>query len=351
MGGRAQTDLQQNVYHNRTTFISISKEAEKLKSEMQALRGLMADLTTTLNQSSTSNDSSSDFEPGLRKRSNRSSVANLEAMWNTQLQALWKNVEGSQKFLAAVPGRHIILESGHWVELDAATLKNRRGIHVVLLNDHLLVAARKQKRMDPNDPKAKRAQTKLVAVRCWPLQEIELFEVQSRSRNVDEALTVRHGSETYTFSSDRGNTTDKVELLQAFRRTQDDLRRSERAENEISKTKETADYLAVRDPAVSGNAGLLGTLGKNKDRPEILIEVDGKQRNLRWVEGQIDDLDIDIALQRFDEAVDSVEKLRVIANGLGQSNVIAKELISVKVDERAGKLGGKPPNCSSPAPG
>jgi hypothetical protein len=35
---RTSVDLQQNVYQNRTQFIKISKEAEKLKDEMRALR-------------------------------------------------------------------------------------------------------------------------------------------------------------------------------------------------------------------------------------------------------------------------------------------------------------------------
>lgn len=52
---RTSTDLQQNVYQNRTQFIKISKEAEKLKDEMRTLRTLMAELTTALGQTSVGN--------------------------------------------------------------------------------------------------------------------------------------------------------------------------------------------------------------------------------------------------------------------------------------------------------
>src|SRR5690349_1181346 len=38
MRNRTSVDLQQNVYQNRTQFIKISKEAEKLKGEMRALK-------------------------------------------------------------------------------------------------------------------------------------------------------------------------------------------------------------------------------------------------------------------------------------------------------------------------
>jgi uncharacterized membrane-anchored protein YhcB (DUF1043 family) len=91
---RTSTDLQQNVYQNRTQFIKISKEAEKLKGEMRALRNLMSDLktnTTALRSASSqgaapSNDFDGGFPPTLSKRDKRSSVADRTAMWNSQLQ-------------------------------------------------------------------------------------------------------------------------------------------------------------------------------------------------------------------------------------------------------------------------
>tara|TARA_R110002060_G_scaffold9136_4_gene13638 strand:- start:701 stop:1108 length:408 start_codon:yes stop_codon:yes gene_type:complete len=91
---RASTDLQQNVYQNRTQFIKISKEAEKLKGEMRALKNLMSDLktnTTALRAASSqgpaaSNDFDSGFSSTLSKRDKRSSVADRTAMWNSQLQ-------------------------------------------------------------------------------------------------------------------------------------------------------------------------------------------------------------------------------------------------------------------------
>ena len=351
---RASTDLQHSVYQNRTQFIKISKEAEKLKMEMQTLRGLMTELSTTLGQASLSSERQSpSFDDGpsmARKRANRSSVANLEAMWNTQLQALWKNIEGSQKSLPIIPGRHVVQESGSWVELDAATWKPRRPVHIVLLNDHLLIATRKRKRVDSKTP-ASKAPTKLVAERCWPLQDINMMDLGSGAKeikgpfqdmsDISNSITVRHGQESCTYRSDRPDSKEKSNLLLAFKRTVEELRRAERADvDEIgNKSKETMNYLATRDPAISRSPNLLQSLSKAKDRPDILVDVDGKQRNLRWVEGQIDELDIDIALQRFDEAVDKVEQLRKLAKGL-KSNTVAQDLINVKVDERASKLAG-----------
>ena len=353
---RASTDLQHNVYQNRTQFIKISKEAERLKGEMQTLRGLMSELTTTLAQTSVGSSTgrrSPSFDEGsssARKRANRSSVANLEAMWTTQLQVLWKNIEGSQKFLPAIPGRHVVQESGYWVELDAATWKPRRPVHIVLLNDHLLIATRKRKRVDPSMTGTQKAPTKLVAERCWPLYDIDLADLAlgakeikgpfRETKDISNAITVRQGQESFTYYSDRADAKEKTDLLLAFKRTVDELRRAERAEvDEMGKTKDTMNYTHTRNPSISRGKNLIEPFGRSRDRLDMLIEVDGKQRNLRWVESQIDELDIEIALQRFEEAVTRVEQLRRLAKGL-KNNIMAQNFINAKVDERVSKLAG-----------
>jgi hypothetical protein len=53
----------------------------------------------------------------------------------------------------------------------------------------------------------------------------------------------------------------------------------------------------------------------------------------------VDELDILIALQKFDEAVVRVEKLNALAKSL-KSNVVAQDFISFKAEERATKLAG-----------
>ncbi|KAJ5184079.1 hypothetical protein N7492_001695 [Penicillium capsulatum] len=351
---RTSTDLQQNVYQNRTQFIKISKEAEKLKDEMRTLRTLMADLTAALGQTTVGNTPNpmSPAEDHFPKRNpNRSSVANLESMWNVQLQTLWKTVEGSQKFLPAVPGRHIVLETGNWAELDSATWKPKRPVHIVLLNDHLLVAAKKRKRVDQNHPHQGPVPTKLVAEECWPLQDIDMIDLaanlgtgaareEALDRGIANALSVRVGSKPFTYRQDKRDTTTKNELLATFRKTVEDLRRNLRSETEAaSKPLEAYGYLTGRHLSMSQNAEPLELADGPRDKSDLRIDVDGKQQNLRWVEGQIDELDIDIALQRFDAAVATIERLRKLAKGL-KGNAIAQEVINVKVDGRATRLAG-----------
>ena len=356
---RTSTDLQQNVYQNRTQFIKISKEAEKLKGEMRTLRGLMSELTTSLSQASISAgapEPRAAMDDGARsrarKQANRSSVANLEAMWNTQLHALWKNVEGSQKFLPAIPGRHVVLEQSTWLELDAATWKAKRYAHIFLLNDHLMVATKRKRRVDPNamanGDAGQNTSSRTVADKCWPLQEIDIVDLASGGSSgvndrggMSNAISIRFGHESFTYRSDKSSNTEKTSLLQAFRRTSDELRKTLQADMEenINKSKEAMDYLTTRDPATSNKTDLLRSLSAAKERPEILIEVDGKHQNLRWVDGQIDELDSEVALQKFEDAVRRVEKLRRLAKGL-KGNMLAQDLITTKVDERARELAG-----------
>ena len=369
---RTSTDLQQNVYQNRTQFVRISKEAEKLKGEMRTLRNLMSELranTNALSQESLgktlpdSGPNTARRESAVmaaRKHANRGSIANLEAMWSSQLQSLWKNVEGSQKFLPAVPGRHVVRDSPHWVELNAATWKARRAIHIFLLNDHLLIASRKRKRLDPSNStsdlmndKPQPVLSKLVAERCWPLQDLEMINLSSKAGSAgtgdglagqdgaNRAINIRVGQESYTYRHDRADGDETMGLLLAFRKARDDLSRSLRAEVSDSLTmRGRGDASGVWTTASSSSTlrqSESGSAVPIRARASISVEVDGKQQNMRWVEARIDELDIALALQRFSDAVDGVEKLRQVAKGL-KGNAAVQEGISGQTDERANQL-------------
>jgi hypothetical protein len=347
---RASTDLQQNVYQNRTQFIKISKEAEKLKGEMRTLKNLMSELkanTTALRSASNNVDGGSfngDIPMGLSKRDKRSSVADRTALWSSQMQALYKNVEGSQKFLPNTPGRHVVQNAGLWVELDNATYRSRRAMQIFLLNDHLLVASRKKRKVDgPNAADSRAPMTKLVADRCWHLLDVEVVDMagsndSSSGRNkLADAIMVRGGgqNESFIYRTEKPEDPEKPALMLNIRKRVEELRRNLQSEREATnKAKETINYFASRDPGLLQKTELLETLSDIKD---MLIEVDGKQQNLRWVESQMDELDIHIALQQIEPGVALIEKLKSLAYGL-KNNAIAQDFISFKVDERRAKL-------------
>jgi len=368
------SDLQHNVYQNRTQFIKISKEADKLKTEMRTLRSLMSELTGALSQAASAGGTEPNGFSVPDRRRQRSSVANLEALWSAHLQALWKRVEGSQKYLPAVPGRHIVLESGRWVELNAATWKPRKRVHIILLNDHLLIASEK-KRNDsvPNlslDAAGSRrqsvwagtqvgGQSTLIAERCWPLQDVHMADIGRSSHSVprDErsaianAINVRVGSESWTFAttSNSDNSGEKAALLVAYKKATEDLRKNMAAEHgERERALDELAHLTGKDNSRRGSewsklstssSPLIGSIGPDGalNRSSTLIDVDGRQQNLRWVEQQVDGLDIDVALQRFEDAVARTEKLRRLARAI-KGNVVAQEIILARVDERAGRL-------------
>ncbi|KAG9765013.1 putative exocyst complex component Exo84, partial [Aureobasidium melanogenum] len=353
---RTSTDLQHNVYQNRTQFIHISNEADKLKSEMHTLRALMSELTGVLSHATSagSNHEDQNAQQQSRKRQNRSSVANLEALWSTHLQAMWKRVEGSQKFLPAVPGRHIVYESGRWLELNAATWKPRRRVHVILLNDHLLLASEK-KRFDPpgmnSSPQSKRAsvyqqaqtQTQLVAERCWPLQDIQMTDISTRAsddrHNITTALNVRIGSESWTLASSSASDggTEVNTLLVHFRKSVEDLRKTLAADQDHRDRAMDELAFLTGQSRFYKKASAQSTDSTTLNSSSTLIDVDGKQQTLRWVENQVDALDLSIALQHFDDAVALSEKLRKLAKNIKGNNVV-QDIILSKLDQRGAKL-------------
>jgi len=344
---KASAELQQNVLQNRTQFIKVSKEAEKLRAEMRSLKSVFEELKSNtaalMAASGNANDSSNgDFPSGLSKRDKRSSVADRTALWNSQMQALYKKVEGSQKFLPSTMGRHVVQDAGAWIELDNATYKSRRSMQLVLLNDHLLIASRKKRKVDaPNDGRG--PMVKLVADRCWPLLDIEIVDMAGAHENYSgrnklaDAVVRGVGQESFIYRTEKPEDPEKGKLMLNIRKAVEELRKGLQSEMEANnKAKETINYFASRDPGLLQKTELLETLSDIKD---MLIEVDGKQQNLRWVEGEMDELDIDIALQRFDLAVDRVDKLKSLARGL-KNNVIAQDFINFKVQERCSKLSG-----------
>lgn len=103
-------------------------------------------------------------------RNRRNSLADLQALYKTQLEALWDSVEGAQRFLPIVPNRHILGRFSNWIELNSATYRPRQSVILVLLNDALLVAVEKRRQMG--------GQAKVVADKCFHLNEIAVTDLK-----------------------------------------------------------------------------------------------------------------------------------------------------------------------------
>ncbi|KMP02612.1 exocyst complex component exo84 [Coccidioides immitis RMSCC 2394] len=94
-----------------------------------------------------------------------------------------------------------------------------------------------------------------------------------------------------------------------FRKTVEELRKGLRTE---------AEAAAKSTELISGSQSLSRRSemfdSDARDKLDILIDVDGKQQNMKWVDGQLDELDINIALQQFEDAVARVEKLHTVSS-------------------------------------
>lgn len=109
---------------------------------------------------------------GPNRRTQRNSLADLATLYKSQLSALWEGVEGSQKLLPYIPGRHLIAESASFVELNSATYKPKQQVHLFLLNDAMLVSVKKRRGA------AVGGKVRLVAERCFNLSEIVVVDLK-----------------------------------------------------------------------------------------------------------------------------------------------------------------------------
>jgi hypothetical protein len=216
-------------------------------------------------------------------------------------------------------------------------------MQIYVLNDHLLIASRKKRKVEgPGVPDNRGPAQKLVADRCWPLLDIEVTDMAGtkdsltgRNKLADAIMVRGVGQESFIYRTEKSEDTEKGRLLLNIRRAVEELRKGLQSEMDANnKAKETLNYFASRDPGLLQNTDLLETLSDIKD---MHIEVDGQQQNLRWVESQMDELDIHIALQEFESAVALVEKMRALARGI-RGNPVAQDFIDFKVDDRAARL-------------
>ena len=70
-------------------------------------------------------------------------------------------------------GRHVIREISSFVEINPKSNKLKQGVQMFLLTDCLLVANKRKQGMS--------MRVKLVADKCWPLNEITIIDMKDTS--------------------------------------------------------------------------------------------------------------------------------------------------------------------------
>lgn len=157
--------------------------------------------------------------------------------------------------------------------------------------------------------------------------------------NITTALSVRIGNESWTLASSSASDAGQEvsTLLVHFRKSVEDLRKTMAADQDHRDRAMDELAFLTGQSRFYKKASTQNTDSSALNSSSTLIDVDGKQQTLRWVENQVDALDLSIALQHFDDAVSLSEKLRKLARNIKGNNV-AQDIILSKVDQRNAKL-------------
>ncbi|KAL3233791.1 Exocyst complex component EXO84 [Nakaseomyces bracarensis] len=375
-----QEEVKRNIYKSYNEIMTVNNDLHEASSELKQLRSSIGELTKIMDQfvlvakSRLQNDeqqkllqqsrpesphktSSNSLLPALKPGSNflnqrrdRTSVMILEKMWDSQLNTLFKNIDGAQKALGSVPNRHLLMESSDWLELNASTLKPLQQVHIYILNDTVLVAG-----------KTKSKQHDLVVSQCCPLRDITVtVEGNSNSR-----LAFNFGSNNTCLyeCKERG---EYLRVLDAFRKAKDDLRDITENEKQNSKRiKESLVYLqnTQQTPGREGSKSpmkrrSMGLSPPSATRPlsssmdqfvlqNLSLSVHSRSKSSDWnssaqkfkiVDDLIEEVDIDLARLKFDAAVntllDAEQQLSTLRTLIKKDDTIVFNVLNLKLDQR-----------------
>ena len=220
-------DMQVSVFSTYNAFVQVSKEVSNLDVDMQRFRKLLNEFKDMVmscrgSQSDEFVDEKPVGFPATQRRgahTHRNSVADLAVIYANQLRSLWKRVDGSQTYLPISPGRHVILESGGWVELHPATWKAKNAAHLILLNDHLLAA---HKAHSTQSSEERQSNLHYVVGACWGIEETDIGDIETGEEtdrsHYRDGIFIRRGREYSVFVvADVKNVSKKAKLVEKFR--------------------------------------------------------------------------------------------------------------------------------------
>ncbi|KAG9032178.1 exocyst complex component exo84 [Tulasnella sp. JGI-2019a] len=290
-------DLQRNVFKNYAEFVLISKEISTLENDMLELKESLSEwknMPSLLNI----DDSGSATSVADRRRAARSSIADLRTLYASQLQDLHVQIEGSAKFVPAIPGRHIVSEFPDLWALNSATYKVEYAVHVVLLDDSVLVAKKRKKRTGGGG--------KLVTDRSWALGDLTIIDVKD-TIDLNNVIKIRRGKEMHVFKTD--TLSDKKGFLALVRQVSEELgikkRKEREGEHERRKSVWTGDRISL---VIDGNPMPSFPAWLADLQSQGIPGVQKDEKDLRWVSDFVDSLAVAIAQREWEEAVGLIEQ-------------------------------------------
>ncbi|CAX41067.1 U1 SNP1-associating protein, putative [Candida dubliniensis CD36] len=409
-------DIKDNINQNQKNILQLTKDLKETQEELIELRGTTKELYEVLGyfKESAQRRLELEFEPETQKelhspqksnqlgipnnkKKDRSSIMVLKKMWDSQLQSLFKHVDGASKFVQPLPNRHIVAESGRWFEVNVGNWKSSYPTHLFIFNDLILVAIKKSSSTTTTTTTTAQETTatsggsksRLQAVQCWPLTQVSLQQIKSPKDNDDKMyfINLKSKSLSYVYSTDRYD--HFVKVTEAFNKGRNEMIQSERLldsrlsspSNNNGESKEEKRQLreslrnsgtykeGVIDDSSGGGSGRksAGTPNRNSNTDYVLHDISARvhSRNrsqdignnfnklanngksqffneIKTLEDRLDDVDVEISHNQYAEAVELISiiesKLRNIENALTTTqrnkNVnIADELLLLDVSK------------------
>ncbi|OXC70812.1 exocyst complex component EXO84 [Cryptococcus neoformans] len=319
-------ELQRTVFKHYAEFVAISKEISTLENDMLELKELLGqwkDLPQLMGMEDTlapTLDRNGNLE---RRRTQRNSVFDLQNLYRNQLTQLWSIVEGSQKYLPVVPGRHLVFELHGVVELNPATYKPKQNVNIFLLNDVLLIAGKRRNKGSSATGmgvEKDRDRGRMVAERCWNLVELGIVDVKDGGELVN-VIKVHRGKEHCVYRTQKSD--DKRALINAFRQISREANEKKRKDSEKEQERRKTMWLGDKSGNGIGNPGHpLSAVG--------LSMTDSK--DLRWIDEYGDELTMAIAIRDWEESVKLVEKGQALSKSI-ESNSSAHSLLVSRLEQ------------------
>ncbi|GLB43605.1 putative nuclear mrna splicing [Lyophyllum shimeji] len=323
-------ELQRNVFKNYAEFVLISKEITSLETEMLELKDLLSEYKSMPSVLHIPDPTSQSSNPNVLSTYKRSSVADLRVMYFNQMQELHAHIEGAAKFAPTTPGRHVVAEVEGVLSLNAATYKVVGRVRFVVLDDLVLVARRRRRKAAGGEGSGSGGGTvnegKLVAERCWPLNEMLVLDTKDSPR-MTNVFKIRHGKETHVYRTE--NPQDKKSLLAQFRHAAEELAAKRRKEREGEHERRKSMWQAGggdRSSYAAAPDWMADLASRGGGTPGVDVESGAKEkaeRDAQWVGEWADELTVAIALREWDKAVTLVEE--------GKAKLSTTPLLAIKL--------------------
>lgn len=246
-------DFKDNINQNQKNVMALTKDLKETQEELLNMRHTTKDLFEVLDLFKETAERRLSLErenlgatqmlqqlqqlqkSEKDKRKDRSSILLLEKNWAKELQSLFKHVDGASKFIQPLPGRHVLAESGRWHEVNAGTWKPSNPGHLFVLNDLLLIAAKKTLTNTNNklDQKgigvgggggggAGTKSSKLQAIQCLPLTLVTMTKITPPKTDPNlYFISIKTKSLNYVYQTDRYD--HFVKITDAFNKGKNEM--------------------------------------------------------------------------------------------------------------------------------